>query len=107
MGSEILLDIGPHLLTVPVEVDKNEEARARICLAVDTARPSIKLSFFVAVKGPHGSAAVAKRQDSFGGAFSHTVKANQFTTTMLMPLHQPTTTAISRCTSATLLSSQS
>jgi hypothetical protein len=64
----------------------------------------IKLSFFVAVKGPDGSAAVGKRQDSYNGAFSHTVKTNQFTITMLMPLHQPTTMAISRCTPATLLS---
>ena len=36
-GSEILLDIGPRLLTVLVEVGKNEEARASTCLAVDIA----------------------------------------------------------------------
>jgi len=52
MGSEILLDIGPRLLTVPVEADKNEEARTSTCLAVDAARPSTEPSFFVAGKGP-------------------------------------------------------
>lgn len=31
VGSEILLDIGPRLLTVPVEVDKSEGARTSTC----------------------------------------------------------------------------
>lgn len=52
VGSEVLLDIGPRLLTVPVEVDKNEEARTSTCLAVDTARPSHRAELFRNGKGP-------------------------------------------------------
>ena len=72
----------------------------------------ITVSFFVAVKGPDGSATGANRQLSYDGALGrerrivlgHTGKTNQFMITMLMPLHQSTMMAISRCTPATLLS---
>lgn len=69
-------------------------------------------NFFLATKGPEGTAAVARRQVSYDGALGARgmrslqsyAEDEQCTATMPMPSHQSIAMTSSKCTPATLLS---
>lgn len=87
-----------------------DELGGQIILSTQDDLP-IAPNFFLAAKELDGSASVAKRQCCYNGALrerevctvcSHTDRANQFTTTMHLPLRRFITMASSRCIQATL-----